>query len=204
MLQTFLRAPHFNHVIELLWQMSYETNFYHLSKHNLNKLLGNVNRIGQKMALSLFSKHFNRNLVIRSPPGLSLLKRNCAAQSAIQKTPKHANTVAYPPIVDQSPKAVSDREKIEWHKKVQDLNTIEEKLIKVNMPAYWGLRTTPLENDEYHYNCLPYFQHWTRTHYEEGLPSNWFKRPTEEVDALINNIRDQIIEAISFQYQGFR
>lgn len=153
------------------------------------------------MALSLFSSKFHRNVTSRLNPGISLLKRYYAAQGAVEKREKK---VDYPPILEMSRKAVKDREKMAWHEEVKKLNTIEEKLIKVNMPAYWGLRTTPLENDEYHYNCFPYFQHWTRTQYEVGLPSSWFKHSAAEVDGLVNNIRDQVIEAISFQYQGFR
>lgn len=156
------------------------------------------------MALSLFSKKFNQHLVIRPNSGLSLLRRYCAAQNAVEKVSEDSERVEYPPIMDQSRKANLEREKMAWHEQVKKLNTIEEKLIKVNMPAYWGLRTTPLENDEYHYNCLPSFQHWTRTHYENGLPSDWFKRSAEEVDGLVNAVRDQIIEAITFHYQGYR
>lgn len=156
------------------------------------------------MALSLFSKNFNRNLVNRPNSGITLFKRYCAAQNAFLKTTEYDEKVEYPPIIDQSKEAVKQREKMAWHEQVKKLNTIEEKLIKVNMPAYWGLRTTPLENDEYHYNCLPYFQHWTRTQYENGLPSGWFKRSAGEIDGLVDSVREQIIEAISFQYRGYR
>lgn len=153
------------------------------------------------MAFSLFGKNISKNLTIRSNSGHLLRKQYCVAQNAIQKS---SEEVKYPPIVDQSKKAVQEREKMSWHEQVKKLETIEEKLIKVNMPAYWGLRTTPLVNDEYHYNCFPHFQHWTRTQYENELPKSWFKRSAEEVDGLINNVRDHIIEAITFQYQGYR
>lgn len=154
------------------------------------------------MALSLFSIKLNRNLASRLNPGISVLRRYCAAQSAIQKTDEER--VEYPPILESSRKAIAERSKLAWHAEVKKINTIEEKLIKVNIPAYWGLRTTPLVNDEYCYNSLPYFQHWTRTQYESGLPNGWFKRPAEEIDGLVNKIREQVIEAISFQYHGFR
>lgn len=156
------------------------------------------------MALSLFSTKFTKNLAPHLRPGISILRRYCATQNAIVKSTDDTVKVEYPPILDQSKKAVADREKISWHEQVKKCLTIEEKLIKVNMPAYWGLRTIPLINDEYHYNCFPYFQHWTRTQYENGLPSGWFKSSTEKVDGLVNSIREQIIEAISFQYQGLR
>lgn len=156
------------------------------------------------MALSLFTTKFNKNVALRLKPGISVLRRYCANQTAVSETAEEPTKVEYPPILDPSPKAVKEREKLEWHEAVKKCGTIEEKLIKVNMPAYWGLRTTPLVNDEYHYNCFPYIQHWTRTLYETGLPTGWFKRSAEEIDGLVNNIREQVIEAISFQYQGFR
>lgn len=156
------------------------------------------------MALSLFSTKLNTNLAPHLRPGISILRRYCAAQNVAVQSSEETVKVEYPPILDPSKAAVAEREKLAWHEQVKKCSTIEEKLIKVNMPAYWGLRTTPLVNDEYHYNCLPYFQHWTRTQYENGLPNGWFKSPAEKVDGLVNNIREQIIEAISFQYRGFR
>lgn len=148
------------------------------------------------MALSFVGKKLDKHLITR----LNSLKWYSTTQNAIEKRPK----VCYPPILDESANAVREREKRAWHETVKNVKTIEGKLIKVNMPAYWGLRTTPLENDEYHYNCFPHFQHWTRTQYETGLPNGWFKRTPEEIDGLVNDIREQIIEAISFQYHGFR
>lgn len=156
------------------------------------------------MALSLFRTKFDKNLALRLNSGISTLRRYSAAQNVIETSVEKTDTVEYPPILDDSKKAVSDREKIAWHEEVKKIKTIEEKLIKVNIPAYWGLRTTPLENDEYYYNSLPYFQHWTRTQYESGLPSGWFKRTPEEIDGLVNTIRDQVIESISFHYRGYR
>lgn len=119
------------------------------------------------------------------------------APDAVQK-------VEYPPILDVSKKAVRTREKISWHDQVKAVQTIEEKLIKVNMPYYWGLRTIPLQNDEYHYNCLPYFQHWTRTQYEDGIPETWSKQSPEEVDRLVALVRAEIVDAIVFQYGSYR
>lgn len=156
------------------------------------------------MALSFFGKKIDRNLFTRLNSRVTAFQRYYATQNAVEKNPTIAEKVEYPPILDRSRKAEKDREKIAWHEAVKNVKTVEEKLIKVNMPAYWGLRTTPLENDEYHYNCFPHFQHWTRTQYEEGLPNNWFKRSAEEIDGLVNKIREQIIEAVSFQYNGFR
>lgn len=156
------------------------------------------------MALSFFGKKFDKNLITRLNSRVTSLQRCYATQNAVEQSPSNVKKDLYPPILDRSRSAVAEREKIAWHEAVKNVKTVEEKLIKVNMPAYWGLRTTPLENDEYHYNCFPHFQHWTRTQYEEGLPNSWFKRSAEEIDGLVNKTRQQIIEAVAFQYSGFR
>lgn len=154
------------------------------------------------MAFSMFCTKFNRNSIIRLKSPLSAFNRKCSAVQNVQELP--AEKAEYPPIYDMAPPAVAERRKIAWHEAVKNLKTIEEKLLKVNMPYYYGLRTTPLVNDEYHYNCLPYIQHWTRTQVENGLPADWCKRSKEEVGGLVNKIRDEFIEAILFQYQGYR
>lgn len=151
------------------------------------------------MALSMFCTKANRNAFIKFKPILVTFNRKCSVAQNLTDVP--APKAEYPPIVDLSEAAVKERKKIAWHNQVKNLNTIEEKLIKVNMPYYYGLRTTPLVNDEYHYNCLPYIQHWTRTQIENGLPADWCKRPKEEIDGLVNKIRDDFIEAVMFQHQ---
>lgn len=114
--------------IIMIFEKCHKTRKHFFTWHLCCDISSELN--GQKMALSLFSKNFNRNLVNRPNSGITLFKRYCAAQNAVQKTTEYDEKVEYPPM--------------------KKLNTIEEKLIKVNMPAYWGLRTTPLENDEYH------------------------------------------------------
>lgn len=149
------------------------------------------------MALLIFARNFNKNTIRQLNYSA---QRFCSSKSdAVEKS----ETVEYPPILDLSKKAKQIREKIAWHNEVKNLKTIEEKLIKVNMPYYYGLRTIPL-NDEYHYDCLPYMQHWTRTQIENGLPNQWYQRPVEEIDGLVNSIRNQFMEAIAFQFNGYR
>lgn len=159
------------------------------------------------MAFLSVCTRFNRNLASRCTIFASQSQSTQKSSYSTETSPAKQNEVKpaeYPPILDLSPKAVAEREKLAWHAAVKDLNTIEEKLLKVNMPYYYGLRTTPLENDEYHYNCLPFFQHWTRTQYEDGIPETWCKQSTEEVDRLVAAVKEQIFDAIAFQYGGYR
>lgn len=158
------------------------------------------------MAFLSVCNRFNRKFATRwtGLPSLnqkySNYSQQAIAEPSTDDTPKR---VEYPPILDLSKGAIAEREKLKWHNEVKKLNTIEEKILKMNMPYYYGLRTIPLQNDEYHYNCLPYFQHWTRTQYEDGIPETWFNQSAEDVDRLVAAVREQIIEAIAFQYNNY-
>lgn len=114
------------------------------------------------------------------------------------------SSVVYPEIHDESSKGRRKREKIAWHEAVKNLNTIEEKLIKVNIPRYYGWQMMMLTDRDFPYNTLPYVQHYTRTQFEDGLPKEWSKHSTEELDAIVNGIKDQIEDAILFENQGYR
>lgn len=161
------------------------------------------------MALSIFARKFDKN-IIRKVKGSSSRYSTVTNPTTwkkihpdSEKLSVTSGKVEYPPILDLSEKAKKERKKIAWHKEVEKVQTIEEKLLKVNVPYYYGLRTTPLK-DQYVYNCLPYMQHWTRTQIEKELPGDWYPQSAEEVDALVSTIREEFIEAILFQYQGYR
>lgn len=155
------------------------------------------------MALSIFARKFDKNIIGKVKCSSFRYYSSTSSISANENIPETSPKVEYPPILDLSKKAKKEREKMAWHKEVEKVQTIEEKLIKINVPYYYGLRTIPL-NDQYVYNCLPYMQHWTRTQIEKELPGDWYSQSAEEVDALVNNIREEFIEAILFQYQGYR
>lgn len=118
--------------------------------------------------------------------------------------PNATEAAIYPEILDLSVKECRKREKIAWHEEVKKLNTIEEKLIKVNMPKYYGWQMMMLTDQDFPYNTLPYVQHYTRTQFETGLPAEWCKYSAEQLDAIVISIKDQIEEAILFHKQGYR
>lgn len=155
------------------------------------------------MALSIFARKFDKNILRKVKSSSFRYCSSAAYINASENVPEVSPKVEYPPIEDLSTKAKKERIKAAWHKEVENVQTIEEKLLKINVPYYYGLRTIPL-NDKYVYNCLPYMQHWTRTQIEKDLPGDWYSQSAEDVDALVNNIREEFIEAILFQYQGYR
>lgn len=115
-----------------------------------------------------------------------------------------SDNVSYPKILDLSRQACKERKKIAWHEEVKKLNTIEEKLIKVNMPKYYGWQMIRLTDQQFPYNTLPYVQHYTRTQFEDGLPKEWTKHSPEQLDAIVNGIKEHIEDAILFHHKGYR
>lgn len=161
------------------------------------------------MSLSMLCSRLNKKHLIKLNANvLALLGRYQSTDAAVSENEEKKVTVAkravYPEILDLSRNASREREQIAWHEEVKKCRSIEEKLIKVNMPKYYGWKMMMLNDHSFPYNSLPYIQHYTRTQFEDGLPTEWNKHTTEELDAIVNGIRDQIEDAILFHYQGYR
>lgn len=122
-----------------------------------------------------------------------------------QPPDEYAEKAEYPEILDLSKDAEWKRKEIKWHEEIKNVTTIEGKLLKVNMPRYYGWNCTQL-NDKvgYTYNCLPFFQHWTRTLIKEGIPPGYYKGAPETEDKLVAELRGLIEDSIVFQHQGYR
>lgn len=146
------------------------------------------------------NKHLNR--IISSN---SINFRQYANETA---DPIGSNAVAtkavYPPILDVRPGKKRERSRGVWHEKVKNLKTIEEKIIKVNIPKYYGYQMSLLNDHTFEYDCLPYVQHWTRTVYEDGLPKNWCMRSAEEIDQHVKSLMGPIEESLSVLFHDLR
>lgn len=72
------------------------------------------------------------------------------------------------------------------------------------MPKYYGWQVMLLTDQKFPYNALPHVQHYTRTQFEEGLPKEWTKKTTEQLDGIVSGIKEQIEDAILFHAQEYR
>lgn len=130
----------------------------------------------------------------------------CLATNA-QPNPKDEYTEKpnYPEILDISYKARKLREAQSWHEEVKNLKTIEEKIIKLNMPRYYGHKCVMLEGNRFPYNCIQLTQHYTRTAFEEvtDLPET-YKKSAATIDSFLKSVKDNIEEAIGFTTACFR
>ena len=100
----------------------------------------------------------------------------------------------YPPILDTSRKAKWERTMDGIAKTVTDQPTVEEKLIQMNEPKYYGFWSCKLVEQVLIYNALPFVQFATRTTVSSGLPqshgleeraSNLLPQLKEKVEAVI-------------------
>lgn len=109
----------------------------------------------------------------------------------------------YPPILDLSYKAKVKRKNEEWHNKIKKLETVEEKLIGINMPRYYGWKSLNLKEGFVPYNSLQHAQYITHTHVinNNKLPEFYDTIITpEKINALVQIIKQNVENIIIFEY----
>lgn len=85
------------------------------------------------------------------------LRKLCTNQREVE--------VSYPAILDTSFEAKKARERKKWHDKIKALPTVEEKLLEINMPSYYGWKSLNLSEGVIPYDSLGFTQFITRTHF---------------------------------------
>ncbi|XP_053978120.1 28S ribosomal protein S30, mitochondrial [Hylaeus volcanicus] len=130
--------------------------------------------------------------------------KNPIRKYALPSVTKSSNTeVTYPPILDVSLQARFRRKKEEWHNKIKKLESVEEKLIGINMPHYYGWKSLELNETVIPYNCLDHAQYITRTHVvnEHKLPTFYDNLTTsEQLDIMAQNLKKPMEDVLSFEY----
>ncbi|TDG41441.1 hypothetical protein AWZ03_012142 [Drosophila navojoa] len=111
----------------------------------------------------------------------------------------------YPVIRDLSYKSRKQQTAAEWHEQIRQLPTVEEKMIKVNMPRYYGYKVVDLNDTKIPYNALPLTQHYTRTVLEElPTPQATTEDKKDDLDATVKIARDDIIEALEYAHDVYK
>lgn len=147
-------------------------------------------RANRLLNFRLFSKNHTKCLATKPVPVLE------------DEYTKHPE---YPPIADLSFRSNLLKRRKNWYDHIKSLNTVEEKLLAINMPRYYGYKCLMLTDTNFSYNCLPFIQHSTRTILETsaGLPL-FYKQLSEAADAFIDSIKADIESAIVFEHTGYR
>uniref|UniRef100_A0A2M4BJ43 Putative mitochondrial ribosomal protein s30 n=2 Tax=Anopheles marajoara TaxID=58244 RepID=A0A2M4BJ43_9DIPT len=104
----------------------------------------------------------------------------------------------YPPIQELGFKAQKKRERESWHKRIERLSSVEEKLYEINMPKYYGYKASMLTDEKFPYNSKPFLQYATRTSFQEGLPA-FYNPLKEEAAKLLESIRGDLEDTIGFE-----
>lgn len=130
-------------------------------------------------------------------------KYSTSVVSKVKSETEDATEPKYPSIEDLSWKAKQKRFRLAWHDKIKNLETVEEKLFKINMPRYYGWKSLILKEHVIPYDALSHAQYYTRTHIvkESGLPAYYNNIiSTEQLDRIVQEIKSDIEDNIIFEY----
>jgi small subunit ribosomal protein S30 len=115
---------------------------------------------------------------------------------------EYTETPQYPQILDTSYEARQQRMAERWHEKIKALKTVEEKLVEINVPRYYGLKCILLGEDSIPYNSLSFAQHVTRTHLREFTNlAPYSTELEEEANKLLEHVKPWIEEALIFEFK---
>ncbi|XP_037937838.1 28S ribosomal protein S30, mitochondrial-like [Teleopsis dalmanni] len=109
----------------------------------------------------------------------------------------------YPEIQDVSFKARKVREKEDWYKEIEEVPTVEEKLIKINMPRYYGYKVFKLTDEKLPYNCLPAIQHYTRTIFENA-DENIAPEALQKINIFVEAAKSDVQDALEFAHEYYK
>lgn len=124
--------------------------------------------------------------------GLRVLNR--ASSTSAESAPQ------YPEIKDITWRGRRKDVAAAWSQKIQDLGTVEEKLIAVNIPRYYGWKCIMLREGMQFYDSLPLCQHLTKTHLVDGLPSIYNTNEAEEAATqLANEVKSEVEEVLVYE-----
>ncbi|XP_046412367.1 39S ribosomal protein S30, mitochondrial [Neodiprion fabricii] len=123
--------------------------------------------------------------------------------SAVTQSEECSEIPQYPQIYDVSPKGKIKTKHERFHKEIQNLNTVEEKLMKINMPRYYGWRCVNVCESSIPYNAELMAQYTTRTHIvkEPGLPKYYDRIiSSDKLDAAVQQVKKRIEDVILFEH----
>lgn len=172
----------------------------------MSSSLGRLPKYYRKFSLC----RFHRNYVISSIPQQQQqlqVQSSASQQSQVQAiNSEYTDKPNYPPIVNMEVKQKFLRRREEWYDRMKvNAKTVEEKLIAINLPRYYGYKCLMLNDQQFHYNCLPFIQHATRTALNDinQMPNVYNNISKEQMDALVQTVKSDIEDAILFEFTGY-
>lgn len=143
------------------------------------------------------------NRVQRTFPKLKKFISRPQSQAALSEQDEYTETPEYPPIKDMSLQGRKLRERQALHKKIKEINTVEEKQIALNMPKYYGWKCLMFNEDKVPYNAMPLVQYYTRSHFipVDELPE-YYTEAGAAADTVVQEVKALIEEAIVIENDG--
>lgn len=132
---------------------------------------------------------FVNRLILRFKKGL----HRRYSHAAVLEQNEYTEVPEYPPIIDISIQGRKLRARENLHKKIQEINTVEEKQIALNMPRYYGWKCIILNEDKIPFNAMPLVQYYTRSHF---IPVDTLPEAYNETEAMANSIVKEIKTSI--------
>lgn len=125
--------------------------------------------------------------------------------TAVEQKNAESEVAEYPPIEDWTIPLNKGRKARKWSEKIAKIGTIEEKLIEINLPRYYGYKCLMLNEREYHYNTLPFFQYATNTEFvEEKSHVPTTEEEAKKTENLLAIVRSEIQDALEFELDGYK
>lgn len=127
-----------------------------------------------------------------------------AAAKAASKESEFYDEVPYPEIkpfpLDYRTRKTENRQT--RFEKIKKLETIEEKMIEINMPRYYGFKSIKM-SDHFPYNPLPNVQYYTNTEFveEQSLVDS---EDSTKIDEFLKLIKSEVIDAFEFEIDGYK
>lgn len=113
---------------------------------------------------------------------------------------EYTDVPEYPPILDMSPEAKRRRRKAAWHDKITELPTVEQKLIELNMPKYYGYWSFHMLDNNPTLAGTEYAQYATRTHIVNSLPVDYYSDVKAEAERIALLVKDQVEQLIDLNF----
>ncbi|KAK4298493.1 hypothetical protein Pmani_029168 [Petrolisthes manimaculis] len=142
--------------------------------------------------------------VLRSQkcPARHLRQYNKSAVSVSEYT----DTPQYPPILNTSKRATWQRKKDTWHHNINNLATVEQKMVELNLPKYYGYWSLGFKDVRPKILGYDFCRYATRTHIHEeeggggGLPMGYYDDVRPQAETLIPMVVDKVEQLIQLNF----
>lgn len=140
-----------------------------------------------------------RAILIKNPKHPIIRAFSTALQE--QSSP---DAVQYPPITKNSFRERLKQKKLDEYEFIKKCPTIEEKIIQLNMPRYYGFKCLKMGDEWYPYNALPFVKYSTKTDFREVPLAIEDPEEAKRVEDFYNLIKSDLVDALEFEASGYQ